>query len=64
MANIKLFFDYSKRLENKHEQYVPKRYWVVNTKTGKKIEILPRQYDELLSSWDDIWDGKKIPEQE
>jgi|TARA_R100001079_G_scaffold45214_1_gene22962 hypothetical protein len=62
-VNIKLFFDYPKRKDG-FTGRENRRYWIIIIKTGKKIRITEKIFDELLSSWDDIWDGKKIPEQE
>ena len=53
MANIKLFYDYKPNKDD-YMGSENRRYWLVNTKTGKKIRITAKQYDELLSSWDDL----------
>jgi hypothetical protein len=50
---IKLFYDYPKNKDG-YMGSENRRYWLVNTKTGKKIRITAKQYDELLSSWDDL----------
>ena len=54
---IKLFYDY----EPSKDGYMGpanRRYWLVNTATGYKLRISSKQYDKLLNSWEDIWDGK------
>jgi hypothetical protein len=56
MANIKLFFDYTKRKDGFMGRE-NRRYWVVNTVTGYKLRISAKQYDKLLNSWEDIWNG-------
>ena len=53
MANIKLFFDY-KPNEDDYRGPENRRYWLVNTKTEQKIRITAKQYDKLLSSWEDL----------
>ena len=53
MANIKLFYDYKPNKDD-YMGSENRRYWLVNTKTGKKIRITAKQYDKLLSSWDDL----------
>jgi|TARA_R110002020_G_scaffold12496_1_gene45845 hypothetical protein len=53
MLNIKLFFDYTKRKDGFMGRE-NRRYWIINIKTDKKIRITAKQYDELLSSWDDL----------
>ena len=52
-TNIKLFFDYAKNKDGFMGRE-NRRYWIINIKTGKKIRITAKQYDELLSSWDDL----------
>ena len=50
---IKLFYDYKPNKAG-YMGSENRRYWLVNTKTGKKIRITAKQYDELLDSWDDL----------
>ena len=52
-TNIKLFYDYKPNKDD-YMGSENRRYWLVNTKTGKKIRITAKQYDKLLSSWDDL----------
>ena len=52
-TNIKLFFDYAKNKDGFMGRE-NRRYWIINIKTGKKIRITAKEYDKLLSSWDDL----------
>ena len=52
-TNIKLFFDYTKNKDGFMGRE-NRRYWIINIKTGKKIRITAKEYDKLLSSWDDL----------
>ena len=53
MANIKLFYDYKPNKDD-YMGSENRRYWLMHTKTGQKIRITAKEYDKLLSSWDDL----------
>ena len=46
MANIKLFFDYPKRKDG-FTGRENRRYWIIIVKTGKKIRITEKIFDQI-----------------
>jgi len=49
MDNIKLYFDYPKRKDG-FTGRENRRYWIINTKTNKKIRITEKIFDGIQAS--------------
>jgi hypothetical protein len=48
-VNIKLYFDYPKRKDG-FTGRENRRYWIINTKTNKKIRITEKIFDGIQAS--------------